>query len=227
MSPDEILGVKTPEQILGVQSAEEAKSARETPEQQFLDRENRAEFSNTNGVAGGGLFSDSLWSKSYSTKPENSSDQANNGFQSLSRVLNVDRSDNPFFQRNDNSAWSGSSQFSEPTPAQIAKQKADMDEFHVLLGDSPVKKADANSANGYDSAAQRARNASAIDPLLSNPYGTSYKPLADSAVKPVGVSPLSAWNTPVKKKTEAPSWAPKPPPWLSQNPQTINQERRF
>ena len=222
MTPEEILGVKTPAEILHVQTSEQLDYDRKSPEERFMDRDSAA-AAGTNG-GGDGLVSGTSWLQADDAKRNSVDDSADSAFQNLKGMLTVDRSGNPFFQPVQSSGWSGTPAMVQPTDAEKARQKADMDAFHALLGEAPEKKETTAPVNNYESEAQRARDASAVNPLLANPYGTTYRPLADSAVKPVGLTPLSSWNT-VKKKSAPPAWAPKPPPWLTPGPESTIVQR--
>jgi hypothetical protein len=228
MTPEEILGVKTPEQILGVEN--DADSSTKTPEQRFLDRQRQWDAGTTNGV-GGGLFNDSTrWSGTKEFKEVKMTDQTSESssglFQNLGRILETDRPGEGLFQQNQNTGWTPAPQVRQMDSVAEAKHKADMDQFRELLGEQPERKVAATPVNYYDSPSQRAREGSGADPAFANPFGTSVKQLNMSVTKPVAPAPLTEWGSAAKKKVEAPpSWAPKPPPWLSQDPNTPLQRK--
>jgi hypothetical protein len=223
MTPEEILGVKTPEQILGVES--DATSSGKTPEQLFLDRQKRAEADSANGIGIGSFKDSSRWSATKEAKMGGPiSDSPEGTFQNLSRILNADRSGNGLFPLNQNSGWVPAAQVLPSDPVQVAKHKADMDEFRALLGEETEKKVVTTPVNYYDSPAQKFKEGSASDPLFANPFGAGAKPMNSTLARPVAPAPLMEWSVP-KKKVETPSWAPKPPPWLSQDPSAPVQRR--
>jgi len=224
MTPEEILGVKTPEQILGVEG--DPSSRAKTPEQLFMDRQQLAEVGVTNGGGIGSFRESSRWSETKEAKMGGSiSDSPDGTFQNLSRVLNADRPGNALFPLNQNSGWTPNAQVLPPDPVQLAKHKADMDEFRELLGEQTEKKVVATPVNYYDSPAQKFQASGASDALFANPFGSGARPLNSVGAKPVAPAPLIEWSAP-KKKVETPSWAPKPPPWLSQDP-SVPMQRRF
>jgi hypothetical protein len=224
MTPEEILGVKTPEQILGLDSADD--SGKKTATERFLDRQDRWDAGNTNGSAAG-LFNDSSrWSATKEVKLTDQTPGLPGGaFQNLSRILETDRPGDSLFQQNQNTGWTPVAPVRRADPAEEARHKADWDQFRELLGEQPERKIAATPANYYDSPAERSRDSSATDPLFSNPFGASVKPVTMTAARPMAPIALSEWGSNKKKVEAPPSWAPKPPPWLSQDPNAPMQRK--
>jgi hypothetical protein len=222
MTPEEILGVKTPEQILGV----DANSSLKSPEERFLDRQHQAELGNTNG-GGAGLFNDSLrWSSVKEGKMGGPASELPDGsFQNLNRILSADRPGSGLFPPSQSgSGWTPSAQLQPLDAVQVAKHKADMDGFRELLGEETGKKVVPAPIDYNDPEASRNRQNGATQPLFANPFAAAAKPLSSTEARPAAPAPLTEWAIP-KKKVEIPSWTPKPPPWLSQDPNAPMQRK--
>lgn len=228
MTPEEILGVKTADDILGVKSDKDASL---TQEQKFLKRQQPAQTSqidlnntgnNDNNNNPNGPLNLRSWTDS-SGNTVNASDPNHSGvgpFQTLGGLLDDRQNGGALYQLSQNSVFGNSANASAPSAAQLAKQKADMDAFRVLLGEKPDdRSANANNPNLNPSLSYRpkASDNDDSDPLASR-NGVGLKPLSDQYTKPVGLTQPSVFSHPIKKNNQPPAWAPKPPPWLSQGP---------
>jgi hypothetical protein len=105
-----------------------------------------------------------------------------------------------------------------------------MDQFRQLLepGVFPATAATLSPGRTAFSQPQTSSASDTTQPLV-NPFGASFTPLSSGIGKPVGLQPLPG----VTRQTSTqpaitPSWAPQPPPWMSQTPQPfVIPQRKF
>lgn len=234
MTPEEIMGVTTPEKILGLPSADDAAQSSLSPEQRFIVRQSQSASSATNG--GGGFFGSKentpRWLLQQNLDDADDSSLPNYGNPSPlanpSRMLSAPSKNNPFAPLNADSDWirpPPAASFDKPTPEQAAA----MDRFRELIGsdsgaDKPVK-----PSPGYNfiSSPDAPPDPNLKPQPIYNPAGASYSVLGDNISKPSGITPLpGVTSQPFKTESSAPSWAPKPPPWLSQEPNPFAPSQR-
>ncbi len=237
LTPEEIFGVTTPEKILQSQNSPDDKEKSLTPMERFLKRQEdtRRQMSGTNGAFGGRdltvrnpflrteespdgsridsrrattATAPSLWKQIFNPLPDNNSGAT------------AANPNNPTVQPN---PFGLNAQPPPPSKAQIAE----MQRFREMLMPSttPAEKAAQASPGGKF--------------LLATPTATPTATPIFNSVTPVnGVSTKLAELTPVTglsgqslvkpTVTTKPSWAPQPPPWLSQTPQPfVAPQRQF
>jgi len=200
MTPEEILGVKTPEQVLGVQSSEDSSLNSLGSEQKFMNRLAQSKTGDTKAPAG--LPSLGNWTTTDPNKPDDVSTKDaqidHDGMHNLGELLNASHNHSPFFQASRDFDVGGYGQFTPPDPAQLARQKADMNAFRSMLGEQVEKSAVVTAPVGhFNPTVQRASD---YNPAEVNLYGVAVKQLNYEASKPVGLDQLSAWSSPKKKK---------------------------
>jgi len=232
MTPAEILGVMTPEKILGIQEHDAAGQPKNpTPIERYNERQ-QIKTARTND-----------WSFSKNPTPfRNSSGDRNdrtntvlfnpadggleNPRSTIFGRLNAAPNDDLFAGQNADSDRSKLSGFPVPNPA----QQADMDQFRQLLepGFLPATAAMPSPGRTAFSQPQTSPASGTTQPLV-NPFGASFTPLSSGIGNPAGLQPLPG----VTRQTNTqpaitPSWAPQPPPWMSQTPQPfVIPQRKF
>ena len=133
--------------------------------------------------------------------------------------------------QNDNSILSllGVTQPQQQPTAQNTEQLASMERFRQLLEENSASAAGTTPTpnDKFFPAPKQTPDPNMTPTVLANPIGSPFTPLSDSIGRPVGLTPLPGIVTPISHPAAAPSWAPKPAPWLSQTPDafTIPQPR--
>jgi hypothetical protein len=232
MTSAEILGVTTPEKILQTQERDAVGQPKNlTPIERYNERQ-QTKTARTND-----------WSFSKNPTPfQNSSGDRNNRTNNASfnpadsglenprstifSRLNAAPNDDLFSSQNADSDRSKLFGSPAPNPA----QQADMDQFRQLLeqGFLPATAATLSPGRTVLSQPQTSPASGAAQPLV-NPFGASFTPLSSEIGKPAGLQPLPG----VTRQTSTqpaitPSWAPQPPPWMSQTSQPfVIPQRKF
>jgi hypothetical protein len=203
---------------MGVQNSKNLDFDNLSSEQKFMDRHRQTPdvFTNTDADSDLGKWSAARDRKSDDPAFNNAQD-SQGAFQSLSRMMTVERLNSPFSPAG--LMGDGGQLPAMPNRDQITKQKADMDAFREMMGE-PVIRDTPKPADSFapPSLSHKPVETAQRSALAAGMYGSILKPLNDEASKPVGLDIPSAWGSPKKKKVETPSWAPKPPPWLTQDP---------
>ena len=236
MTPAEILGVTTPEKILKVQERDAAGRPKNlTPIERYNERQ-QAKNSGTN---------DSHYSRNSTPFGDFSGDRNNrtnavsfnptdSGLKNLrptifNRSLNAAPNNNPFANPNDELGWSKLVGLPAQSPAPNPAQQADMEQFKRLLepGFSPAAPT-MLSPGGTTFQPQTLSSSGSIQPL-GNPVGASFTPLNSGIGKPSGLESLpGVTGQAATPSAMTPSWAPQPPPWMSQTPQPfVIPQRKF
>jgi hypothetical protein len=212
LTPAEILGVTSPEEILaGDTQDKEHKS----PSERFLARQQM--------VATNSFFNDnqsSRWILSKDRDDASASGSARFGVPDAAQLLNRFGSalpdNNPFAPRNQDDWFKPQS---PAVPKPNLEQIAAMERFRQLLNSGSSADALEKSSGSKFLSSQEPP----LDPNLealpvANRFGASYTPLSGSFNKPTGLTPLPGITQPIVTPVLTPSWAPKPPPWLTDNP---------
>jgi hypothetical protein len=222
MTPAEILGVATPEEILGIPDRNAAgQRQNSTAIERFTERQMQG---GTNGFQSGDSYS--WWNSHNRDNSPNaslpnliSSDLANS-----SPVMNI----NSFVTAPKDNLFAGQGvNASQPLQTPNIAQQAEINTFEQLLEPtrasaplSSLTPVDRNLENSSDPI---------FGPAKNNDAGASFTPLSSEIATPTGLTPLPGIAT--QKDTQPqtpPSWAPKPPPWLSQEPQPfVMPQRKF
>jgi hypothetical protein len=206
MTPAEILGVTTPEKIPQTQERDAAGQPK-----------NPSPFRNSSGDR----------NNRTNTASFNPADSGlENPRSTIFSRLNAAPNDDLFTGQNADS--DRPKLFGSPAPN--PSQQADMDQFRQLL-EPGVFPATAATLSPGRTAFSRPQTSSASDTTqpLVNPFGASFTPLSSGIGKPAGLQPLPG----VTRQTSTqpaitPSWAPQPPPWMSQTPQPfVIPQRKF
>ncbi len=240
MTPAEIMGVSS-EQILQTGKRNENGQRKNlTPMERYLEGQNPSTRFNPSSDPS---RSRNLWGRGneqtnsdYSSLDLMNSDSddpespARSG-QSLNTVSDNNSSADP----NQDSVWS--KLFGAPAPpptpsaSAVAKQQAELNQFRQMLnpGSVPVTAATAvpDSTTAFKPLNTYPINDS-IQPLV-NPIGASFAPLNTGFGQPAGLTPLPTITRQAGiPAVTAPTWAPQPAPWLSQNPQPFAiPQRKF
>jgi hypothetical protein len=205
-TPAEILGVTTPEKNQKIQERDAAGQPKNPTSSQNSpgDRYNRTNNTSFNPADSG----------------------LENPRSTIFSRMNAALNDDWFSSQN---ADSDRSKLSGP-PAPNPAQEADMDQFRQLLepGFSPATEATLSPGRTALSQPQISPASGTTQPLV-NPFGASFTPLSSGLGKPAGLQPLPG----VTRQTSTqpaitPSWAPQPPPWMSQTSQPfVMPQRKF
>jgi len=225
MTPAEIMGVTTPAKLLGAPESEKDRDL--TPEQRYLQRQDE-EMSPTNGFnnqsAASRWLSRNREASDFSNpwkssdRPNDASSPTANGF------FETAPNENPFtgVQNSTSGKALGLTPLVPNEPLQAQAQQDEMERFRKLLG---------TAARVEKPEKPFAPSTPVLDPNLNvrpfmNPSGGSYTPLQNNVNRPMGINPLpTLTGSRSTKPEEKPSWAPKPPPWLSDQPQM--PQRKF
>ncbi|HEU5396149.1 MAG TPA: hypothetical protein VFV81_03215 [Verrucomicrobiae bacterium] len=232
MTPAEILGVETPEKALksAQQKAYDRDREGRTPMERFLKRQSEAEMGLTNAA---GVNAALGWDFSRLNKEQDldESQPWNSGYNSTRREDFLRSSLNEWTanpsRKGDNVNFSGVKRPPGPVSAQQANAMSQLQQLlqSAEKSDALRQKAEAKAFSAV---------AAEPDPNLQpqprvNPAGQSFQPLESGITRPTGITPLpTATVSPVAPPVATPSWAPQPPPWVSQNPQPLSiPQRKF
>jgi hypothetical protein len=212
LTPEEILGVTSPEEILASDTQDKE---HKSPSERFLARQQT--------VATNSFFTDnqsSRWILSKDRDDANAAGSARPGLPDAAQFLNRFGSalpdNNPFAAQNQDDWFKAQS---PAVPKPNLEQIAAMERFRQLLNSSSSADALEKSSGSKFLSSQEPP----LDPNLEalpvvNRFGASYTPLSRSINKPSGLTPLPGITQPILTPVVTPSWAPKPPPWLTDNP---------
>jgi len=113
-----------------------------------------------------------------------------------------------------------------PTPEQLAERER----FKQLLEPGSYTDTATKSSPGgkFLSALQPLSDTTFDQTPPANPVGASFAPLSSGISRPMGLLPLPGIAGPTNWQSSASlsSWAPQPPPWLSQTPQPFTTPQR-
>jgi len=212
LTPEEILGVTSPEEILASDTQDKE---HKSPSERFLARQQT--------VATNTFFNDnqsSRWILSKDRDDANADGSTRFGVPDAAQLLNrfggALPDNNPFASQNRDEWFKPqATAFPKPNPEQIAA----MERFRQLLNSGSSADALEKSSGSKFLSSQEPP----LDPNLEllpvvNRFGASYTPLSSSFNKPAGLTPLPGITQPILTPVVTPSWAPKPPPWLTDNP---------
>jgi hypothetical protein len=212
LTPEEILGVTSPEEILASDTQDKE---HKSPSERFLARQQTG--------ATNSFFNDnqaSRWILSKDRDDANATGSARPGLPDAAQFLNrfgaALPDNNPFASQNQDDWFKQqATAFPKPNPEQIAA----MGRFRQLLNSGSSADALEKSSGSKFLSSQEPP----LDPNLEtlpvvNRFGASYMPLSSSFNKPTGLTPLPGTTQPMVTPVVTPSWAPKPPPWLTDNP---------
>ena len=228
MTPAEIFGVKTAAEILLTPDA--AAKQREqnlSPLEQLLAQQRKLQTGSTNGFNSGDAEANWNFSDEQNNRLDDPRHQGSTRSQFFNRLANNGQNDVNFSRQNQNNGWS--QVFSTPQPPkQTLEQLANMERFRQMLEPSPVEETKAASPGSkFLAKPLPVADPNLEQPAFYNPMGASYKPLVSGIAKPKGITPLPGLFTPVNTKPEpAPSWTPKAPPWMSDDPKIFEMPQR-
>lgn len=219
MTPEEIFGA-TPAQKPAERDAL-GQGKNQSQLERYLERENQSLAGRTNGWQ-----NNSPWDLAHAQDRTSPFDSRHNDTADTSQSFNFNRLFNGRRNidaspgQNGNASWDA---FSTPAPQAPVKpnleQQAAMERFRQLLAPSPAPAAEPSPDSRFFSAPKPAADPFITQPaFLANPAGASFTPLSSGISRPTGLTPLPGITTPVSHPVAAPSWAPQPPPWVSQTP---------
>ena len=230
MTPAEIFGVTPTEEMLKPRARDAlGREKNQTQLERYLDREDQLRTGFTNGWQND--RADSPWNFSRDKDSEDLFDPSRQGrddaAQNLDRFLNGQRNQEVSADPNGNISWDS---FSAPTPQAFQKpnpeQLAAMERFRQLLEPSPAA-ATPSPDNRFFPVPKAVVDPNITQPdFVLNPAGASFTPMASGIAKPVGLMPLPGLVITTPQPAAAPAWAPQPPPWLLQGPQTFTMPQR-
>ncbi len=232
MTPEEIFGVAEPEtDALGQEK-------KQTPMERYLARQDQLR----NGVVTNGSVNgrpDSVWDflrdrdKNSAASPfDFQQSDRENLIGGLNRFWNRTSDNENSTKQNEDSGWN---LFGSPQPQQAVKpdlvQQAAMERFRQLLQPNQLSVADATPSpnSKFFPVPKLTPDPNITQPaFVPNPAGVSFVPVSDGIGRPAGLTALPGIITPVPQSVAVPSWAPQPPPWLSQEPQPfVVPQRKF
>jgi hypothetical protein len=246
LTPEEILGVKKPADLLPPDQPADDEDVNLTPMERYLKRQDQArqQAAVTNGLFGGG---DDLSRWNPSRKPDETPDDgrvdnsridavraaAANASPYLRQLLINAPENNPPMGRDTAEGAARLFGFGPPptpSPAQVQAQIAEMNRFReMLMPDTPEAKTSPGGKFLFSAQPLPEANLQSASPAKLS--FNEVTPLTTVNVKVTDVSPLSSLSgQPLAKPATAtrPSWAPQPPPWLSQTPQPfVAPQREF
>ena len=239
MTPEEILGVATPESLLlPPDQRPENKDKNLTPLERFMNRQeaerHQAAGTNANGIA------NNLVRWDFLQKPQDSPDGSRVEALHANNTANVSpywkqffstapENNNPAMAQDNAGIWQRPfGQVTLPSAADNLARIAEMERFRAMLspGAAPADKASPGSKFLYSSQPlpeANAQPAPALTPVFNavTPVSVAAKPAELTTLKPLSGQPAAKPATAAR-----PSWAPQPPPWLSQTPQPFSPPQR-
>jgi len=232
MTPAEILGVTTPEKILGIQERDAAGQPKNlTPIERYNKRQ-QIKIAGTNDLSFAnrstpfGNFSGDRNNRTNATSFNPADSGLENPRSTVFRWLNAAPNDDLFASQN--ADLDRSKLFSSPAPNPAPQ--ADMDQFRQLLepGFLPATTVILSQDLTAFSQPQTSPVSDTTQPLV-NPFGTSFTPPSSGIGKPAGLQPLPGVTRQMSTQPAiTPSWAPQPPPWMSQTSQPfVIPQRKF
>ncbi len=236
LTPAEIFGVRSAEKMLLPPERDAMGQEKNlSPMDRYLDRENTGRTGLTNSWQNedrGNLPWNVTPGRDKNGMINLSGSATENGGQNLIQFLNrkPNLDNNTVEDKDSHSSWSSFSAAPTMTTAKPdLEAQAAMDRFRQFLQPSSASTAEPASGSSYFQAPKTVINPNFTQPgFLANPAGASFKPLADGIGKPDGLTPLPGITASHPPATITPSWAPKPPPWMSQAPQPfVIPQRNF
>jgi hypothetical protein len=230
MTPEEILGVDTFKNTLRTPEQEAADNKHLTVFERFLERQRQSHAAVTNGYYSG----DSASGRDSSRRQGGLTNGSpfDSAPQILDRFFNDSPANNQFAGQNGNrgAGWFKSPglppQPTAPTPEQLAEEER----FRQLLDPGSFSGTQAKSSPGgeFFSSLRTFSDTAPNQTAAMNPAGASFAPLSSGIGRPAGLTPLPGITGPTNWQLSAvpPSWAPQPPPWLSQTPQPFTMPQR-
>jgi len=237
LTPAEVLGIPTPEKILGIPERDAAgQKKNSTAAERYYERRGQLQSGRTND------YQNDLASRW--NLPDGQNERLNgNNFNSANGIFgNLPRNANGLFNDdNPNNSAAGNQKadarwgdfFAAPTRPPTAvnlEQQAEMARFRQLLEPQPQPVAAAKHSSGgsvFSSPHAEQDSFFGQTPANPNPIGGSFAPLS-SGVGGFPVVPGAPGQNNTPPPTVTPSWAPQPPPWMSQTPQLgVIPQRKF
>jgi hypothetical protein len=223
MTPEEIFGVTTEKSSQPERDAM-GQGKNQTQLERYLERENQSPDGRTNDWQND--RANSPWNISRDPDNANPFDSRHNGNdpfgapQNLNRLFDGQRNGDVPANQNGTVSWDV---FSTPAPQTPVKsnleQLAAMERFRQLLEPSPAPPP-SSPQSAFFSAPKAVLDPNLTQPdFVVNPAGASFTPLSSGIGKPAGLTPLPGITPHLAQPVAAPSWAPQPPPWVSQTPQ--------
>lgn len=240
---------KTPAELMGVASEQLLQRGERngndpqknlTPMERYLERQNSSARFNPSGDLS--RSRDFLGRGDGQTNSDTSPlvlmDRDPDGQQSpaiSSQFLNTAPGNDVSANQDQDSVWSkllgNPSPQSTPSAATLAKQQAELNQFQQMLnpGSVPVTAATTVPDSTTVFKPQNVFPISDSTQPLVNPIGASFAPLNTGIGEPAALTPLPAITRQASvPAVTAPTWAPQPAPWLSQNPQPFAiPQRKF
>ncbi len=229
MTPEEILGVTTPEQVLGVKKPEDMLTDSLTPEQRFLLRQEAPSAEATNQNFDGS--SPFRWS--LTKEPDNSDNSGmlmptdpngDSPFANFNRSLNGSAGKSLFGRPGSGGNWIQAPAQTPDAAKAMREQAEEMERFKRLLnpGEDAAKPVAVLPEYKFDfpsSLPADSDNPFAKKRPAPSSFSSSLSPVESPFARPIGLVPLPGIATEAPKKAEVPAaWAPKPPPWMSEQP---------
>jgi hypothetical protein len=224
MTPEEIFGTATTDK--SPQPAErDATGQEKTPTQleRYLDRQNQPLTDHTNNWQND--RDNAPWDLTPGRNRTNLSDSRRDGTtdmsQNLNRLFGGLRNNDILANQNANAGWDSLNPPAPPAPVKPdPEQLAAMERFRQLLAPSPAPTPEPSPNSSFFPAPKPVVDPNFTQPdFVPNPAGASFTPLTTGIGRPTGLTPLPGITSPVPHPAAAPSWAPQPPPWVSQTPQ--------
>lgn len=220
MTPAEIFGVTPADKLLQPERDAFGREKKTTQLERYLDRQNQARTGLTNGWRSD--RANSPWNLSRDDDPAGPFRRRLDGTADPAQNLNqfLDR------QQDNNAPANQNGQLDSAAFDAFAKQKETQDKLDQLAAMQRFRQMlQPAAAASPDSRFFPAPKAVAdpnftVPDFAPNPAGASFTPLSSSIGRPVGLTPLPGAFTTRPPPVVIPSWKPKPPPWLSESPQT-------
>jgi hypothetical protein len=220
LTPEEILGVTTPEKIL---DGDPQDKENQSPSERFLARQ---QTTATNSFYNNDPDSHSFFSRDRDDENAGAARLGtSDAAQFSNRFGSATPDNNPFAAQDQDSSWFRPVAPAMPKPD--PEQAAAMDRFRQLLNSGSSAEAQEKSSGSKFLSSQQPLPDPNLEALpVVNRIGASFTPLTGGISKPMGLTPLPGITQPMVQPVVTPSWAPQPPPWLSQNPQPFTMPQR-
>ncbi len=237
MTPEEILGVDASRSTLRTPEQETADNQNSlTVVERFMERQRQTQPGVTNEFYRGNSSS-GWWGARNPGGLTNGTPSKSARFglpaaaQILDRFFNDSSVNDPLTGQgaNRSASWFNSLGLPPQPPAPTPEQLAERERFRQLLDPGLYSDTPAKSAPGdkFLSSLQPLADATPDQTPAVNPVGASFAPLSSGIGRPAGLAPLPGIVTTNWQSSAAPpSWAPQPPPWLSQTPQPFTMPQR-
>jgi len=238
LTPEEILGVDVSRNTLRTPGQEAAADGQKsmTVVERFLERQRQSHPAVTNAYSDN---SSSSWDFSGNQAGLTNGSSLNppriglpTTAQILDRFFNDAPANNQFAGQDENrgAGWFKSLGAPPQPAAPTPEQRAERERFKQLLDPGSYTDTAAKPSPGgkFLSALQPLSDTTLDQTPPANPVGASFTPLSSGIGRPMGLIPLPGITGPTNWQSSASlsSWAPQPPPWLSQTPQPFTVPQR-